>query len=573
MKEAGRVRMWLSAGVFSIVLTVLAGCAMDSAVDCAEAEEIKTMAFAGKPATGALLTFCESYPRGVHIKNGLTIDGTMVPRFELGCVCSVGNLVIANNPELVALSGLENVGEIRGGIEVASNPKLQSLVGLPQVASIGEMSGSSIVVEDNDLLEDLVGLPADLIEIPGSIGIRKNDGLRSLSGLPDVAAIEGGILISANPRLRSLAGLPPRVESVASLGIFGAHDMLDLSGLPAQLSRIEGEFSLSSNGSLRHLVGIPAGLERIGSLRISSNDELIDLSGLPVGLQIDESVEIMSNDGLRSLSGLPEGLQIGRDERTEVSLYIRGNDGLEDLSGLPVSLTSVPGRVILQDTAVKDLTGLFDHLRDITGLALEGNPGLRDLAGIPDGMALRRDGLGWSLYIVDNPALESLRGLPESLVELPGGISITGNDALVDLTGLEHLRSVGGELYIGKRSQVSLGDPCDWELALGGNAGLQRLTGLSSLGAIAGRLVVACNPALVDVDAFFELGSIGGSLYILDNRALERLTGLGGPGGPLREVGGTYAVYCSHKLDPIEVEGVIAEVVPSVESTVQLHCL
>jgi len=398
------------------------------------------------------------------------------------------------------------------------------------------------------MLRDLVGLPANLQQLEGSIYIANNEGLQTL------------------------AGLPPNVEVLEELIISGNDSLRDLEGLPTALRQIRGGLTVALNSSLTHLAGVSPNLTSIGRVRIQGNDSLLDLSGFADDLQINGPLAILSNETLQNLGGLPEGLAVGRDAFDGHSLRVVRNKGLLDLSGLPASLQSLPGGVQLYDTPVMNLDGLFDNLRVVHGLELTTNPNMQDLSGIPDGTMLNRDTLDWSLFIVDNDAMTSLAGLPASLAALPGGISVVDNDSLPDLTGLDGLKSVDGNVYIGKRYPINIGDPCDWSVQVGGNANIQSLAGLSSIEEVSGDLVIACNPELLSLDAFPQLETVGGSLLLLDNGGLADLTGLGGVGGNLKTIEGTYGVRCSPKLDLTAVEAVAAEVTPPPTTSFQLVC-
>lgn len=69
-----------------------------------------------------------------------------------------------------------------------------------------------------------------------------------------------------------------------------------------------------------------------------------------------------------------------------------------------------------------------------------------------------------------------------------------------------------------------------------------------------------------------KLRSVSRELYILHNPELVDLGDLGGAFGSLRTIGGTYAVYCSPKLDPAAVEAVLVNVEGPVVKDILLDC-
>ena len=553
-------------------LVMLASCESEH-VDCNTAPSVESLRVFGEEDVSDVAALCTSHPLGVHIDRGIWIQDTQLQHLGLDCVCSVSDIVIKGNDKLVDLRGFDNLRTIRGGLRIVENARLETLQGLPSVETLGEFSGSSIYIDGNPMLRDLVGLPPNLLRLEGSLYIANNEDLDGLDGLPsDVALINGGIKVESNPNLQTLAGLPPTVEALETLTISGNGRLTDLEGLPTGLRQIKGALWVTRNSSLTRLAGLPPLLTSIGEVHISSNDSLLDLSGFADDLTINGPLTIEYNDTLQNLGGLPEGLAVGKAVFDGHSLRVVSNKSLLDLSGLPASLQSLPGGVLLYNTPVTNLDGLFDNLRVVHGLELIRNKHMQNLSGIPEGTTLNRDLLDWSLFIVDNDSLTSLAGLPSSLIALPGGISVVDNDSLPDLTGLEGVKSVDGNLYIGKRYPSNIGDPCDWSVQVGGNANIQSLAGLSSIEEVSGDLVVACNPELLGLDAFPKLEKVGGSLLLLDNEGLADLTGLGGVGGNLRTIEGTYGVRCSPQLDLAAVEAVTAEVTPPPTTSFQLVC-
>ena len=88
-------------------------------------------------------------------------------------------------------------------------------------------------------------------------------------------------------------------------------------------------------------------------------------------------------------------------------------------------------------------------------------------------------------------------------------MQITANDTLTNLSGLDNLTSIGGDLRINS------------------NDGLTSLNGLSdSLTSIGGTLQIFNNDSLTSLSGLENLNSIEGWLQIIDNDALTSLSGL-----------------------------------------------
>ncbi|MCY1005955.1 hypothetical protein OV079_10325 [Nannocystis pusilla] len=566
----------LLAGALAAAAALAPGC--EPAFDCQAPVDGEALELSGEGAGATMDSFCSAYTLGVEV-DALIVHGTRIQHLQLPCLCGVTQSIeITDNPDLVDLSGLGRVRAIGGGLVVARNPRLETLTGLPVDAALGvAVDESSIVIENNDALIDLAGLPDGGGELKGDLQIVGNARLASLSALPPKLTRVRGLRVAANPALDSLAGLPEGLTAIGDGGLVVAdnHGLRDLVGLPPGLARIDGPLEIRANTALERLHGLPEALLIVGGrLEISSNPALRDLSGLPAGLQVAGLLEIRDDDGLVDLSGLPAGLQLGIDSETGDSLRVLDNDGLLDLAGLPADITALAGSArIVGNPALTDLSGLFGHLRKIGGsLEIGRNHGLVDLAGLPDDLQLGIDRLGLSLVVADNQGLGRLTGYPASLAALPGGLALVQNHALHDLTGLEQLRHVVGDLVLGRRRASDLDLPCTDPEAPGGNDGLTSLTGLSALERVDGTLAVACNQALVALDTFAALHTVEGSLILRENPALADITGLGGPDGVLTRVGGVFEIDCSPLLDLEAVVAVLDHVDAPVPALLDLAC-
>ncbi|PCC75466.1 hypothetical protein SAMN02745121_00005 [Nannocystis exedens] len=552
--------------------------ACEPAFDCQAPVAAGALELSGDGAGATMNSFCSAYTLGVEV-DALIVHDTRIQHLQLPCLCGVTQSVeITDNPDLVDLSGLGRVRAIGGGLVVARNPGLETLTGLPADAALGvAVDESSIVIEDNDALVDLAGLPDGGTELRGDLEIVGNERLASLTALPPRLTRVRGLRVAGNPALDSLAGLPAGLTAIGDGGLVLAenHGLRDLTGLPPGLARVDGPLEIRANEALEQLTGVPAALVAVGgNLEISSNPALRDLSGLPEGLQVAGLLEIRDDDRLVDLSGLPPGLQLGVDSESGDSLRVLGNAGLLDLTGLPADITALAGSVrIVGNPDLVDLSGLFGHLHKLGGsLEIGENHALLDLAGLPDDLQLGVDRQGLSFVVAANQGLERLTGYPAGLAALPGGLSVVQNNRLHDLTGLEALRHVVGDLVVGHRRVRDLDLACTGADTPGGNGNLEALTGLSALERVDGTLAIACNPVLAALDAFAALHSVEGSLVLQENPALADLTGLGGPDGALTRVGGIFEVHCSPQLDLEAVVAVLDHVEEPVPALLDLAC-
>lgn len=228
---------------------------------------------------------------------------------------------------------------------------------------------------------------------------------------------------------------PGCTEIGGTVEISGA-DIADLSGLSA-VTHIGGALLIYSNYILPNLEGLNSLAKIDGNLLLWSNDLLGDMSGLNslarvvgdvgIGVNLNTCFCPIGNASLTSFNGL-ENLQT-----IEGGLYIYKNPLLATFEGLN-NLDSIGGTVSFADnTILTDLSGL-ENLETIGG---NFGIGLHTLE-LPHG----------------NPALSSLHGL-ENLKAIGGGFSIIFNQALTDLSALNHPISIVSDLRIEKNSLLS----------------------------------------------------------------------------------------------------------------------
>jgi hypothetical protein len=146
------------------------------------------------------------------LSNVRRVEGALViadnPKLEdltgLERLRAAGTLEIRNNPKLVSLSSLSSLADAES-VSVARNPKLRSLVGLERLERLERLE-----LEENGLF-DLRGL--DGLEEVGELVVERNRSLISLGGLANLRRA-GAVQIHENSRLCGRLGLLPRLEHV-----------------------------------------------------------------------------------------------------------------------------------------------------------------------------------------------------------------------------------------------------------------------------------------------------------------------------------------------------------------------
>ena len=149
-------------------------------------------------------SICDS-GRPLHIDGKLTVDPEATDLRDAHCLCSLADgLELIANPHIQDLSGLGNVSTMTGGsygaLVIAHNPKLNTLQGLENLRSV-----DGIKVVDNPQLSDLSGLET-LDKINHSMTL-KGDGLSSLGGLDVLRSVGGEVELIHLPGDTDLSSL------------------------------------------------------------------------------------------------------------------------------------------------------------------------------------------------------------------------------------------------------------------------------------------------------------------------------------------------------------------------------
>jgi hypothetical protein len=225
-----------------------------------------------------------------------------------------------------------------------------------------------------------------------------------------------------------------------------------------------------------------------------------------------------------SQSCLPDGITFTSQE--QIDSFQMHYPGCTEIEGD----VRIVGGGITNLNGLGMLTAIWNNLS--IGMQYSGGTSLANLTGLNN-----LTSVGGDLWIRNNDSLTSLMGL-EELTSIGGSLNIgcgfpgDGNPILPSLTGLEGLTSIGGGLSVcgndvltnllGLDSLISIGDG----LGIFSNDSLTSLTGLESVSSIGGHLQVTGNPVLTDLSGMNNIVSIGGQLTICDNPALTSLTGL-----------------------------------------------
>lgn len=429
-----------------------------------------------------------------------------------------GNLTIVLNKKLTGLNGLQNLTTINGDLSISGNPvlsncEIQSMCDyLLNPKGVVNIHNNSLgCMNPPDIAKNcginLQGLPfgdyylffqeeinsfksdyQNCREIKGNMNIQGSD-IVSLSGLNDLITIEKNLTIGnhdwGSPKLKSLKGLGniASVGGTLSIGAnFGLTNIEDLAGITS----VGSDLIITRNYTLPNLNGLENITSVGGSLSISECDELKNLHGLTGLSSIGGSISISYNDALTNLLGIAN-----IDSETITNLYITSNSLLATCEARSICnyLISPNGNIVIANNLVGCDTqeevldacdsafclseGItFTSQEDIENFYID-YPGCNGIEGS---------------VIINGTNIDDLSYL-STINSIGGNLEIYGNPVLTNLTGLENLSSIDGNLIIGS----NLRD---------GNPKLTNLIGLENLSIIKGDLKIKNNAALSDCDAY-----------------------------------------------------------------------
>ena len=231
-----------------------------------------------------------------------------------------GILDISGNPNLISLTGLENLTTIDGdldggggGLFIFANQSLSSLAGLENLSAINGPY-ASLSIGENPILQTLTPLQA-LEGFVSIVQVQNNEQLVNLNGLEGITS-SFGINVYDNPALVDIDGLIG-LSTVDLVYLFGNDALQSIDGL----SSMSGS-TYALDMDIKNVAQLPAWTELDTVFYLSiSNSQISSMTNL-ASTTILEGLDIINNDALVSLKGMgaiSEG----------ASVSIRGNAVLE----------------------------------------------------------------------------------------------------------------------------------------------------------------------------------------------------------------------------------------------------
>lgn len=309
-----------------------------------------------------------------------------------------GDLVVAGNPNLTSLDGIDQVRELGGSYVIQSN---DSLTDVSALASLARASGIQLI--GNDALPDLRGLEA-LVDINTSILVSNNSGLVSLAGLDNLRTTTATLAIRSNHALKSLDALG-NLRQAQLLEVSGNDTLAQVS--LGSLSKVDVRLLVTTNSALAQ-VSLPA---------LSTVGDFVRFDGDPALTRID----------------MPALLTVG-------SLLATNDNSLATITA-PSLVFATTGVQLVNLPRLS--TARFDSLTSIgDALVLSSLPVLPNLSGF-----VRVQSIGGAFSLLGTGLVRDFTGLG-ALASVSGTMTVGSNAQLRSFTGLGKLTEVAGDLTI-----------------------------------------------------------------------------------------------------------------------------
>jgi len=468
---------------------------------------------------------------------------------------------IFSNPKLESIDGFSSLTQIKGSLDIKNNPSLKSVNGFKQLVSITEFplfGESGLILDGNILLSEFNGL-SSLKELTGGqpvVQISNNNSLNNIDALSNLTSITGiapTISIRNNSSLKNIDGfssLSNVTDKELSLVINNNAALENIDGLASLGKEVQDTPSLiivTQNALLKRCDGLLPYFLGLGV------DEVLNLNALG-RIRVNENgagctvEDIFSNGSI--VVHICEG-EVVLTHQAEIDAFnceeVKGNltisgDDITNLDSLS-SLKKISGNLLIQKTInLKTIDGL-SALDSITGsLLIVDNVGLTNINGFA---SLKSVG---NVNMTGNFNVANLDGF-SSLTEIRnGGIYISNNHNLVEISGPPSLHSINGGLIVENNTDLASINGFNnlvaaAEITITSNQRLDGINGFNSLKTIEGEtnfpylhphdLTIELNNSLTNIEGFFALSSVN-SIRITENSHLSNL----GPFLSLKSVSG-----------------------------------
>ncbi len=219
-----------------------------------------------------------------------------------------GSLQILNNPDLVSLTGLEQLTRVRNTLAIGGSPKLSDITALAALSDVNDLN-----IFGAALFFDLAAL-TNLSQVRGVLNLTRTNLIRlNLPSHPWIMI--KGLRLARNTQLRELnlsehLSLDivelihqPHLSDLRALPLGRYMDNLTVQGLSAMtaLGPLETtsiiELNITECPQLTTLSGLEQ-VTQINRLRLHRNERLADISALDAIVSLDELLSVRENPAL-----------------------------------------------------------------------------------------------------------------------------------------------------------------------------------------------------------------------------------------------------------------------------------
>ncbi len=183
--------------------------------------------------------FLASNPNCTYLYE-LDLSGDINDLSGFSSLTSLNYLYINNCPDLLDLSGFDNIDSIFGNLGFSNTAGITNLCGLNSLSFIG----NDLRVEGTVSIKNLDGLES-LRRVGDDITIEENQSLENINGLQNIDILDGDyISITDNPSLMSCCGLQIIISTAADISIQIENNPSMCSSI-SEISEADCEFPVS----------------------------------------------------------------------------------------------------------------------------------------------------------------------------------------------------------------------------------------------------------------------------------------------------------------------------------------
>jgi hypothetical protein len=195
----------------------------------------------------------------IHHNNQLADIGNIQPHGELA------TLDVEYNASLTTLGGLSEVTRVTGATTISDNVKLVTL----DLSRATRLEGG-LSIQDNTALTTV---KLDQLTSVGSLTLRHNPALSSISSLASLQYVHGTLTVDDNDNLAGLDAMSGTMTSVDGSIIVTGNSKLSSLGQLTHVSVVGGSVSITSNTNLDYCQPQPftCCMQITGTLQISGN--------------------------------------------------------------------------------------------------------------------------------------------------------------------------------------------------------------------------------------------------------------------------------------------------------------